>query len=72
LKEAKQSLLSLGWAASQFGVLCVVGLLGGLWIDRKIGTLPLIGLVGLGLGFFAGIRILIAVVKSAKKVDPNE
>ncbi len=72
MSEAKQSLLALGWAASQFGFLVVGGLLAGLWIDRKIGTVPLIGLLGLGLGFFGGIRILIAVVKSAKDVNRNE
>lgn len=72
MKEGKQSLLALGWAASQFGALCVGGLLAGLWADRQLGTVPLIGLIGLGLGFFAGIRILIAVVKSAKDINPHE
>ena len=62
---AKANLLAMGWAASQFGFLCIAGLLGGIWLDRKIGTMPLFALFGLGLGLFGGIRVLLAVLKSA-------
>ena len=56
--------LAYGFAASQMGFLVVAGLLGGLWIDKKFGTTPLWGMVGLIGGFASGIRLLILLVRS--------
>lgn len=58
--------LAMAMGAAQFGVLVAGGLLGGLWIDKKFGTTPLWGLLGLVAGFAAGLRIAIRLVRGGK------
>jgi ATP synthase protein I len=48
----------------------VVGLLGGSWLDKKLGTAPYLMIVGLILGVTAGFRSLIATARRANK-DAN-
>jgi ATP synthase protein I len=45
----------------------VVGLLGGGWLDKKLGTEPYLMIVGLVLGVTAGFRSLIATARSATR-----
>jgi len=59
--------LVLAFAASQLGFTVAGGLLAGLWLDRKWGTAPLLGLVGLLLGFSSGVFFLMRLVRSVKK-----
>lgn len=49
-------------------VLCVViGLSGGYWLDRSLGTDPWLLLVGLGIGIAAGFVSLFRAVKGADR-----
>ncbi len=66
---SKQNLLAMGWAASQFGFLVVAGLVIGVFVDRYFGTTPIFALLGLILGLFTGIRVLLAVFKTSRKQD---
>ncbi|MBN8553839.1 MAG: AtpZ/AtpI family protein [Deltaproteobacteria bacterium] len=61
-RKGRNFALALG--ASQMGLFVAAGLLGGLWLDKKFSTSPFLGLVGLLLGFFSGISLLIRLVKS--------
>ena len=65
-------LLGIGW----FVALCLLGgVLGGLWLDDRLETGPLMAMIGLGGGLvIAGIgtyRMLMAVV-SLSDVDQSE
>jgi ATP synthase protein I len=44
----------------------VIGLLGGRWLDRKLGTDPYLSLVGLLIGVAAGFRSLILAARKAQ------
>mgnify|MGYP000936598176 CR=1 FL=1 len=57
----------LALAASQMGIFVAVGLLGGLWLDRKLDTTPWLGFAGLIAGFALGIQILIRLVRGSEK-----
>ena len=45
----------------------VIGLLGGRWIDGKLGTSPWLMLLGLVLGVTAGFRSLIRTARRARE-----
>ncbi|HEX2677958.1 MAG TPA: AtpZ/AtpI family protein [Polyangiales bacterium] len=45
----------------------VIGLLGGRWLDRKLGTDPYLSLVGLLIGVAAGFRGLIRAARKAQR-----
>jgi len=52
----------------------VIGLLGGQWLDGKLGTKPWLMIVGLVLGSFAGFRSLIRTARKAQRetqTDPK-
>jgi F0F1-type ATP synthase assembly protein I len=49
----------------EFSVSTVVGLLGGQWLDTKLGTTPYLMLVGLILGVIAGGRSLLSAARKA-------
>jgi ATP synthase protein I len=49
----------------EFSVSTVIGLLGGQWLDKKLGTAPFLMIVGLILGVIAGGRSLIAAARKA-------
>ncbi len=49
----------------EFSVSTVVGLLGGQWLDKKLGSAPYLMLVGLILGIIAGGRSLIVAARKA-------
>ncbi len=55
--------LGLALALSQFGFMIAGGLLLGLWCDRKWGTSPWLGFLGLFSGIVIGIRLLIKIAK---------
>lgn len=50
----------------------LVGYFGGRWLDRKLGTDPVLTFVLLGLGFVAGIRETMIVVRKATKEAEDE
>jgi F0F1-type ATP synthase assembly protein I len=55
--------MGLGWLV----VLSVlIGLLGGLWLDRRLETTPLFMLVGLALGLAAAARSTYRMIKEIR------
>jgi len=60
--ELALRLLGMGWYV---GVCIVLGVVGGLWLDRKLHTTPLLVIVGLLLG------IIVAVYGVYKMILPN-
>lgn len=54
-------------AASQLGLMVAAGLLGGLWLDRSMGTSPLWGIIGLIGGFGSGIVFLVRLVRAGRQ-----
>jgi F0F1-type ATP synthase assembly protein I len=51
----------------EFAVSTVIGLLGGRWLDGKLGTEPWLMIVGLLLGIVAGFRSLIRAARRANQ-----
>lgn len=49
-REALSLAMNLGWTML-FSLL--IPLLGGIWLDRKLGTMPLLTLIGMALGILA-------------------
>lgn len=50
----------------------VIGLLGGRWLDGKLGTAPWLMIAGLLLGVFAGFRSLIRTARKAQRETQTE
>lgn len=52
----------------------VVGILGGRWLDSKLGTSPYLTIIGLILGVVAGFRSLFQVAQQERErlKDKNE
>lgn len=64
LMNPKNMAMALG--ASQMGFTVAAGLMVGLWVDRKLDTMPLFGLLGVVIGFASGIFFLMKLVKGSK------
>lgn len=62
----------LGAVGLEVGISTVVGLLGGRWLDEKLGTEPTIAIVGLLLGVFAGFRSLVRVARKVTREMSEE
>ena len=58
--------LSASSVGLELGISVLLGLLGGLYADDKLGTQPWLMLVGLGLGLIAGFR---GVLRAVKRFD---
>ncbi len=52
-----------------FVVATVLGLAGGFWADRWLGTSPWLLLVGLGVGIAAGFTNLFRSLKEAERLE---
>jgi F0F1-type ATP synthase assembly protein I len=63
-------LIGIGW---YFAVCIVIGVVGGVLLDRVTGTAPLLTLVGILLGlvtaFYGGYRMLMEVVGPGRESD---
>lgn len=61
-------LIGIGW---YFAVCIVIGLVGGLLLDRAVGTEPLLTLIGLVLGlvlaFFGGYQMLMEILRPERR-----
>jgi F0F1-type ATP synthase assembly protein I len=55
-------LVGVGW---YIGICIVLGVLGGLWLDNKFNTKPILAIVGLILG------IIVAVYGTYRMILPN-
>ncbi len=63
---------SLAQVGMTFVTSTVLGLAGGYWADRWLGTGPLFLLLGLGFGIAAGFVNLFRSVKDAERREPND
>lgn len=54
---------------AMLGVAPLIGFFMGSWIDRKFGTEPIFKLIFLALGFVAGIRETISLIKKSQAAD---
>ena len=68
LRSAALRMIGVGW----YIALCLVlGTLGGLWLDRKFDTYPVLALVGVTVGLVVALygfyRMLYLVVKEEQK-----
>jgi ATP synthase protein I len=64
LLKATMRLASVG---IELSISTVIGLLGGRWLDGKLGTDPWLMIVGLVLGVTAGFRSLIRTAQKANR-----
>jgi ATP synthase protein I len=61
--------LSSSSVGLELGIAVIVGLLFGMWLDRRLGTEPWMMLAFLLLGLVAGFRNLMRAVARAEKAD---
>lgn len=61
--------LSASSAGLELGLAVVVGVLFGMWLDRRLGTEPWLMLVFMVLGLVAGFRNVLRAVARAEKDD---
>ena len=66
--------LRLASVGIELAVSTVVGMLGGSWLDKKLGTAPYLAIAGLCLGVVAGFRSLIATARKSldKTASPTQ
>jgi len=60
-------LMRMASVGIELSVSTVIGLLGGRWLDGKLGTDPWLMIAGLLLGVFAGFRSLIRTARRANQ-----
>jgi ATP synthase protein I len=65
--RGKKQLVALRFASVgiEFAVSTLIGLLGGLWLDGKLGTDPWLMIAGLCIGVAAGLRSLVRTARKA-------
>jgi hypothetical protein len=61
------SLAKVSSVGIEFAISTVIGLLGGRWIDEKLGSQPWLMIIGLLLGVSAGMRSLIRTARRANE-----
>lgn len=72
-KDAWKALAELSTIGMTMVLSTVIGLAGGYFLDRWLGTKPWLTLIGLGLGIAAGFVNLFRSVKTAERnLDDSE
>src|SRR4051812_24536223 len=61
--SAMYKTLSASSVGLEFALCVIIGALFGRWLDGKFATTPWLLLVGIVLGFVAGLRVLLRVTK---------
>jgi F0F1-type ATP synthase assembly protein I len=61
------ALTKLASVGIELSISTIVGMLGGRWLDEKLGTAPWLMLLGLVLGVVAGMRSLIRAARRANQ-----
>jgi F0F1-type ATP synthase assembly protein I len=56
-----------GTVGLELALSILVGLFGGQWLDKKLGTSPWLTLLGLGFGIAAGVRSVWRALKQANR-----
>jgi F0F1-type ATP synthase assembly protein I len=68
-RETMQS-LKMSSVGIEFALSVVIGMFAGRWLDGRVGTQPWLMLVGVIIGFAAGLRSLVrAMDRAGKRVD---
>lgn len=67
MRQDLKGLGTYGTVGLEFGLSVLVGLFGGQWIDKKLGTAPWFTLIGAAFGTAAGIRSLWRASKAAQR-----
>jgi F0F1-type ATP synthase assembly protein I len=67
-----QRIMRYAFTGAEFTVIFVATLMGGLWLDRKLGTLPAFTLVGGLLGFAMGLYRLIQEARRAQREEEQQ
>ena len=62
----------VGAVGIEFALSVVVGMLGGLWLDKHFSTQPVLTLAGLFLGLIAGIRSLYQTVRKQQQSSDRD
>jgi ATP synthase protein I len=62
-----RALAQLASVGIELSVSTIVGMLGGRWLDDKLGSAPWLMLLGLVLGVSAGMRSLIRTARKANR-----
>jgi ATP synthase protein I len=63
------ALARLASVGIEFSLSTLIGLLGGRWLDGKLGTQPWLMIVGLVLGVVAGGRSLVRAARQANEAN---
>lgn len=73
-RKAKRSYnaLSASSVGLELGIAVIVGLLGGMWLDKQFGTTPWLMLLFLVFGLVAGFRNVLRAVDRAEKAGAIE
>jgi len=65
-------LIGVGW---YIGICIVLGVLGGLWLDNKFNTKPILAIVGLVLGiilaFYGVYHMLLPLIRNKKNKEDS-
>jgi ATP synthase protein I len=64
--------LSASSVGLELGIAVVIGVLGGMWLDSKLGTTPWLMLLLMVLGLVAGFRNVLRAVKRAERAAEDE
>jgi ATP synthase protein I len=67
MQQHWKGLGSYGTVGLEFALSIVVGLLGGQWLDKKLGTAPWLMILGLAYGIAAGTRALYRALQRANR-----
>lgn len=74
-REQREQLRQLGSMSTiglEIAIYVAGGLLGGQWLDEKLGSAPWFQWIGLALGLAAATRSLYRLVRRAQKMMKNE
>ena len=63
--------LRLSTLGIELGLLVMIGLIGGQWLDKKFGTAPWLLLAGMLLGLTAGFRTIYRALKGLNAEPPE-
>lgn len=65
-------LLKYGSLGLEMGAAVVIGLLLGVWLDRRLQSSPWLTLLFLGFGFAAAVRAMLRAVRSGMALEDEE
>lgn len=73
-RRAKRAFTTLSASSIglEFGLSVVIGLLGGRWLDQRLGTTPWLMMLLLVLGLVAGFRNVLRAVQRADRASRDE